>query len=197
MAFARARALGAGGAGDGERFLRFFRAYVGGWHHAREEGVLFPALVTEASLPGDRGPVAALVGQHHDLAALLDALAPLLRAPGLSPDEAMRTADLATRYARGLWAHIDAENSVLLPESAERLLRAGIRELESRMPSPEEDDVADDGVALAAAYPPVHDPGAFRGDGCVVCASFGTTCDGVEREWWSDSEWDEFPHRVG
>jgi hypothetical protein len=31
-----------------------------------------------------------------------------------------------------------------------------------------------------------------RGDGCVICPSYGVTCEGLEREWWNAHEWDEF-----
>jgi hemerythrin-like domain-containing protein len=41
-------AQGAGDAGDGAAFLRFFRLYTGRFHHAGEEDVLFPALAPAA-----------------------------------------------------------------------------------------------------------------------------------------------------
>jgi hypothetical protein len=30
-----------------------------------------------------------------------------------------------------------------------------------------------------------------RGGGCVLCPSYGITCDGLEREWWTELEWEE------
>jgi hypothetical protein len=47
------------------------------------------------------------------------------------------------------------------------------------------------GTTLLATYPPLHDAEAVRGGGCVLCPSYGTTCDGLEREWWTDLEWEE------
>ena len=123
---------------DGARFVSFFRLWAGHYHHAREEGVLFPALVEEAGLPGTRGPIAVLEADHRRMADLLERLAPLLTG---APEEALAGAraeqarDLATAYCRALWHHIDAENSVLFPESEDRLGRAGVTELPTREPT--------------------------------------------------------------
>jgi hypothetical protein len=32
----------------------------------------------------------------------------------------------------------------------------------------------------------------MRGDGCVFCPAFTTSCRGVEHEWWNEWEWEEF-----
>lgn len=45
---------------DGARFAAFFTEFAGHFHHDREEHVLFRALVSQADLPADRGPVHAL-----------------------------------------------------------------------------------------------------------------------------------------
>lgn len=181
----------------GARFVRFFRVFVGGYHHDREELVLFPALVREAGLPSDRGPIASFLAQHHELARQLTTLAALLDGPLASVEERRAVDELSRDYAHGLWRHIDAENSVLYPESTARLARAGVYELPERDMSDDEVAARADGERLVAAYPPVHDATALRGEGCVVCPSFGTTCDGVEREWWNESEWDEFADHLG
>jgi hypothetical protein len=51
------------------------------------------------------------------------------------------------------------------------------------------------GLALIARYPPERDAELHRGDGCVACPSYGTTCDGLEREWWTDLEWEDMWER--
>lgn len=191
------RLAGEAGAGDAEAFVGFFRLWAGQYHHAREEDVLFPALARELELPMERGPIAALTAQHHEMAAMLDALAPLLVAERPSPDEAERMRALATSYTRALWAHIDAENTVLLPESAERLARKGVRELDGRAPTEAERAAERHGRRLVSAHPPEPDPGAERGEGCIVCPSYGTRCDGLEREWWHEHEWEDFFERNG
>ncbi len=182
---------------DALRFGRFFQLYVGCFHHDREESVLFPALTGELGLPADRGPIAALLGQHHDLAACLSELEPLLASDRIDVADAESIVALARRYTRGLWHHLDAETSVLFPESEARLQRAGVFELESRSPLPAEAQAREDGRRLLHEFPPEPDPTIIRGDGCAVCPSYGSTCDGLERSWWNESEWEEFPDHLG
>ncbi len=39
--------------------------------------------------------------------------------------------------------------------------------------------------------------GILRGEGCVFYPNYGTTCEGIEREWWSELEWEDAYERVG
>jgi hypothetical protein len=169
---------------DAAAYLRFFRLYAGRFHHAREEDVLFPALIA-TEVPGDRGPLKVLLDAHHAMARMLDAMD-----GGITPA-------LADRYGRALLHHIDAENSVLFPESEIRLRSAGGASLPSRAPDGEEAAARADGERLAAKFPPSEFPGIFRGDGCVACAEYGDGCDGIEREWWSELEWEDMLERMG
>ena len=182
--------------GDGRAFLGFFRVFSGGFHHAREEDTLFPALVSETELPSDRGPVAAFLEQHHEMAVTLGEMEPLLLSPQLPPEGQSRLVALADRYAEALWQHIDAENTVLIPESEERLSRAGHLDLPSRPMTGAEAAAEAEGRRLVAAYPPTE-ADAIRGEGCVICPSYGGTCQGVEKEWWNENEWDEFSDHLG
>jgi hemerythrin-like domain-containing protein len=177
---------------DGTRFIRFFRRFAGDFHHAREEDVLFAALVERAELPADRGPIAAMVAQHVRLAGLLEQLEPLLAAAELDPPSQGRRQALAVSYSHALWHHIDAENSVLLPESEVRLRRSHILELPARPTTAEEQAARADGEWLLRKYPPLQDREILRGDGCVLCPSYGDSCRGLEREWWNEWEWEEF-----
>ena len=61
---------------------------------------------------------------------------------------------------------------------------AAVRELEARAET------------LLARYPARSDAGVVRGDGCVVCPSYGDACAGIEREWWNEWEWEEISERV-
>jgi hemerythrin-like domain-containing protein len=194
--FVDLRVRGEGDPADAPAFLAFFRLYAAGYHHAREEDVLFPALVKEAELPEAKGPVPALIAQHQAMAAMLGEVAPLLGAQLAGEGERARLVECATRYTRALWAHIDAENSVMLPESEKRLRRVGVLELDGRGPTVEEAAARDAGERLVLRYPPANDHAAVRGEGCVVCPSYGVDCDGVEREWWNESEWEEFPDHL-
>jgi len=171
------------GAEESAAYLRFFKLYAGRYHHAREEEVLFPALVA-TEVPGDRGPLKVLLDAHRAMARMLDRM------------DAGITEELADRYGRALLHHIDAENSVLFPESAIRL-RSAVQELASRDPDVDEEAAREEGEALAARYPPSDFPDLFRGDGCMACPAYGETCDGVEREWWSELEWEDALDRMG
>jgi len=188
--FARQLARGEAEAADGAGFVAFFRLYAGRFHHAREEDTLFVALERDAELPGDRGPLATIREDHHRMAGLLDDLEARVGGPGEGDVAAFET--VALEYTRQLWQHIDAENSVLLPESETRLRRHGVFELPSRDPSREEEEARVVGERLLLRYPPVHEPEVMRGDGCVFCPAFTSSCRGIEHEWWNEWEWEEF-----
>ncbi len=177
---------------DGRRFATFFTEFAGHFHHDREERVFLDALVTDAELPRDRGPVNAVAHEHAQMEEWLCEMKPFLEQRPQSKDDRVRLRALATRYSHALWRHIDAENSVLYPEGAERLRRCGIRELPDRPMSEPEAAAREDGAALLVRYPPVEDVALTRGDGCFMCRAHGVTCDGLEAEWWTELEWDEF-----
>ncbi len=195
-AFVTARLAGGGDPADGARFMAFFRRYAGDFHHDKEEVVLFQALAERAELPADRGPIAALTREHRRMGVLLEALEARLGASLSSEEDRQQLQTLAVDYSRSLWRHIDAENSVLFPEGQERLRRFHIRELPSRPMTAQEAAAHEAGLALLALYPPYHDAEVHRGDGCVACPSFGTTCDGLEREWWTELEWEDMWERM-
>jgi hemerythrin-like domain-containing protein len=195
-AFVTLRLAGQGDPADGARFLAFFRRYAGDFHHDKEEAVLFRALSEKAELPADRGPLPALTGQHRHMGGLLDELEHRMGAP-LTTDLACQSLQAAAvAYSRALWRHIDAENSVLFPEGEERLRRCHVRELPSRSMTDEECEAHAWGLALVNVYPPQHDPEVHRGDGCIACPSYGTDCEGLEKEWWTELEWEDFEERM-
>jgi hemerythrin-like domain-containing protein len=167
-------------------FVHFFRVYVGGFHHDREEKVLFPALVEHAEVPADRGPISVIAAEHRESTAMVDDL----EAVASEPSEA---AGVARRLAHHLWEHIDKEDSVLLPESEQRLIRGGLAELEGRPPTPDEEAALEIGERLIERFPPLDDPEVIRGDGCIACSAFAVSCGGIEKEWWND--WEHEYHR--
>ncbi len=195
-AFVTARLAGLGNPADGARFMAFFRRFAGDFHHDKEEQVLFRALVDQAEIPEERGPVAAITGEHQHMARLLDGLEPLLGASLHAEADRTRLQALAVDYSHSLWRHMDAENSVLFPEGRERLRRFHIQELPSRPMTAAEEQAQEAAVTLLTTYPPEHDPTVHRGDGCVACPSYGTTCDGLEQEWWTDLEWEDMYDRM-
>jgi hemerythrin-like domain-containing protein len=181
-----------GGVEDFARFLEFFRLYAGAFHHACEEHALFPALVERAHLPGDRGPLAVLTGDHRRLSEQLDQIERLLEGGLIHQHDRRAAIRLATDYTRALEHHIDAENSVLFPESEARLRKQGVLELQGRQPTVEETAAKRIGEELLLRHPPSPDATTIRGDGCVLCPAMGEGCAGLEVEWWNEWEWEEF-----
>jgi len=167
-------------------FVQFLSVYVGGYHHEREEQVLFPALVERAEVPGDRGPIPVMLADHRASAAMVGEF----EAARADPEAA---ADVARRLAHHLWEHTDKEDSVLFPEAEQRLIRGGVADLEGRPPTVEEEAARLLGEQLTERFPPLEDPDAIRGDGCVACSAFTVTCGGIEKEWWND--WEHEYHR--
>lgn len=196
VTFAARCLAGAGLAADAAGYLRFFRLYAGRYHHAREEAVLFPALVRETGAPGDRGPIAVLQADHRAMEGLLEELAAVAEHVGAA-EGARAFEALAVRYATALLHHIDAENSVLLPEAAARFRGAVVLELPGREPDAEEAAARDEGERLVRAHPPVDVTGFDRGEGCCACPAYGNPCEGIEREWWSELEWEDARDRLG
>lgn len=130
------------------------------------------------------------------MAAILAGIEAILAREPLGGGDPAELREATRHYSHELWAHIDAENSVLLPESEERLRQNGVHELPCREPDEQERSAARTGEALVSIYPPME-PDVIRGDGCVMCPAYGPRCGGVEREWWNDNEWDEFDEHIG
>jgi hemerythrin-like domain-containing protein len=171
---------------DTADFVRFLRVYVGGYHHEREEQVLFRALVERAEIPADRGPLPVMLAEHEASAAMVDELEAVVGEP-------QAAAAIARRLAHHLWEHADKEDSVLFPEAEQRLIRSGVANLEGRPPTAEEEAARVLGERLTERFPPLDDHEVIRGDGCVACSAFAVTCGGIEKEWWND--WEHEYHR--
>ena len=180
---------GAAPSADGVAIIECLESYAGGWHHEREEHVLFDALAT--ILPADRGPIAVMLADHHALAKSLASMRAALAA-----DDASAFETLTSDYTRMLWAHIDVENSVLFPESEIQLRRSGIRELPSLPPPEATNGIVERAQELIAKYPGADAADVIRGEGCVMCPSYGDTCSGLEREWWNEWQWEELDEHV-
>jgi hemerythrin-like domain-containing protein len=190
-AYAGLFAKGTSDPADGFAFLSFFEIYVGRWHHEREESLLFPALERDAQLPADRGPIPVLLADHASGSQALDAMR-----DALSNDERAEFERIAREYTRALWSHIDAENSVLFPESEQQLRRNQIHELPLPVAPDDVREAAARADALIERYGEGDTPDVIRGAGCVMCAAYGESCRGVEHEWWNEWQWEEFDEHV-
>ena len=182
-----------GTAAEAREYVEFFSCFAGEWHHEREEQVLVPSLVEALHLPATTGPIAVLLEDHRRMASLLGAMRRLAADTDFDRD-AWR--GVAAPYVQTLLAHLDMENSVLFPECELRLRRGGVRELTSRSISERERRSFAAGNALALLHPPLENLDQIRGEGCVMCPSYGDSCAGIEREWWNEWEWEERDEHV-
>jgi len=103
------------------RFVTFIREFADEAHHAKEEDILFAALV-EHGLPARAGPIAVMLAEHEQGRALVRRLRD--RA-GARADWALADREdvhaSAHAYADLLRAHIQKEDGVLYPMARQRL----------------------------------------------------------------------------
>ncbi len=105
-------------------FVIFFRDYLDQWHHAKEEQLLFPAMIG-AGLPA--GLVKSQQEEHERGRELLAGLASLCEGTGrLTLRELGSLRELSDGYSRIVAQHIAREDQVLFP-MVERLLSADQR----------------------------------------------------------------------
>jgi hemerythrin-like domain-containing protein len=125
-----ARLMARGEYGNYRFFLEavdFIRNYADRFHHAKEEDVLFEALVTNG-MPRSNSPVAAMLVEHDQGRALVNALE-LAANDALAgrPGQDAAIAENALGYLELLREHIDKEDGILYP-LAERLIPDGMRD---------------------------------------------------------------------
>jgi hemerythrin-like domain-containing protein len=102
--------------------LEFFQTFADKCHHAKEEGLLFPALEAKGILKSG-GPIGIMLSEHTKGRALIQTLAELTSAYASDPRGAgQRWAQAARSYVYLLRGHIDKENNVLF-KIAEGVLR--------------------------------------------------------------------------
>lgn len=101
--------------------IDFIRGYADGWHHAKEEVHLFPAL-TAAGMPKGGGPVGVMLHEHEIGRSYVRAMSASL-GPAAAGDDTARKALVraALAYADLLEAHIAKEDGILF-EMADRIL---------------------------------------------------------------------------
>lgn len=103
------------------QFVTYLRKFVDGWHHHKEEDLLFDAL-ERGPLPRDTGPLACMYADHDAGRQHVGMLAELAAASGpLDEEELAILRRTVMGYVRLLSGHIVKEDDVLYP-MAERLL---------------------------------------------------------------------------
>jgi hemerythrin-like domain-containing protein len=103
------------------RFVTFIREFADAHHHAKEEDLLFTAMV-EAGFPRDGGPIAVMLHEHDQGRAQVRVLAEVAAAPTpWSAADRERLHGAALGYADLLRAHIHKEDAILYPLAEARL----------------------------------------------------------------------------
>ncbi|RNC71341.1 MAG: cation-binding protein [Desulfuromonadales bacterium] len=110
-----------------EEAVDFIRSYADRFHHAKEEDVLFEALVTNG-MPRENSPVAAMLMEHDRGRAYVRAMEEAARS-ARAGDTAQNAviADNAQGYLTMLREHIDKEDTILYP-LAERVIPETMRD---------------------------------------------------------------------
>ena len=206
IAFHREFEQGKAALADLAGYAVFFRDYADAYHHGKEEQILmvqFPALGIDSESP----PLRMLREEHRGNKILIEKFFQFAAqtTPLSDMDKEILRQSIFT-YVIGLWEHIDKEDSVLFAEANLRFkgmlaqtLDKNFLEFEARMGQPGNLDIPaleSNMRGLFLRFPPVEElPGVLRGEGCVSCRHYGGPCQGVEKEWWSEHEWEDFFER--
>lgn len=102
-------------------FVRFLREYADHAHHAKEEDILFAAIVEEGLFPVDMGPVTVMLDEHAQGRHATQELADLAEQTTLSPADRRHLVEVASGYVALLRHHIAKEDGVLFPLAGARL----------------------------------------------------------------------------
>jgi hemerythrin-like domain-containing protein len=102
-------------------FVDVLRGLVEGDHHAREEELLFSALIDDGGLSAMGGPIAVLHVEHAEARRLLRRLAELAAIPSWGREHRRVLGATARAYAALLCEHMAKEDRVVYPLAASRL----------------------------------------------------------------------------
>jgi hemerythrin-like domain-containing protein len=150
--------------GDDARWIiEFIRKFADGCHHAKEEGVLFPAMIA-AGIPAQGGPVAVMLGEHNQGRAAVKAMDAAVAGFGSDQGALEAFASAAFAYSTLLSNHIFKENNVLfrmadqiIPASRDAEMVAAYEEHEAKVTGPGEHERFQAMIdALEQAYPGTH-----------------------------------------
>jgi len=130
--------------GDARSIIEFIRKFADGCHHAKEEGVLFPAMIA-AGIPSQGGPVAVMLDEHDQGRAAVKAMDAAVAGFGSDQGALEAFASAAFAYTSLLTNHIFKENNVLfrmadqvIPASQDAEMVAAYDEHEARVTGPGE-----------------------------------------------------------
>ncbi len=119
---------------EAEFFLKaaeFSQGFADGCHHRKEEGALFPAMVS-SGLPRESGPISVMLAEHEEGRRLTRAMRAAAERMGAGDPRAV--GDVMTHaaaYAALLRSHIAKEDGVLFPMADQVIVPAEAARLET------------------------------------------------------------------
>ena len=104
-----------------EVYLRFFtgttvfiKNFADGYHHQKEEGILFPAMI-ENGLSKDAGPIAVMLAEHEEGRRLTQKMRQALERLQTTDASRSELVQNALSYVKLLRQHIYKEDNILFP----------------------------------------------------------------------------------
>ncbi|MCX6154217.1 MAG: hemerythrin domain-containing protein [Candidatus Kapabacteria bacterium] len=102
---------------DAQNIIDFIRIFADKFHHGKEEGLYFPAMV-EAGFSNEFGPVAVMLSEHVEGRSYVSMMQEAISGDVL---DKQKYAKGASSYAFLLTSHIDKEDNILYPMGDGRL----------------------------------------------------------------------------
>jgi hemerythrin-like domain-containing protein len=112
--------------GELSKLLNFIRNFADGFHHAKEETYLFPAL-EQAGIRDENGPLAFLRNEHETERILLSDLASAVNEYRYDPTSSGKIVFTALQFKDHLIEHMEQEDAILF-RLAEEMLDNGIKD---------------------------------------------------------------------
>ena len=177
-------------------FTQLFTEFLEGYHFKKETEIVFDSLF-QLGIPVSKGPMYyyELEHDHHkEDTKHLEKFASLKSWSDTEKDEVV---EISEKFCAEVWEHIDKEDSVVFPEVEERVKGKIVKGIEEKHVEFEKKidraSFLNKGRELITKYKPVDKlHNVIRGDGCVSCRYYGEGCSGIEHEWWSEHEWEDF-----
>lgn len=150
------------------RFVTFISRFADGWHHGKEEDILFAAMV-ERGFSREAGPVAVMLMEHDRGRAYVAALRQLAeKDEPWTDDDRRRLIEAARGYSGLLHNHIHKEDAILYPMAEQHLSPEVMQGVDSACAAYEESRtgaeherltaIGDELVRRYAAGAPAHRP---------------------------------------
>lgn len=181
---------------DLQKFLMLIKEFDRNIHHEKEEKILFVAF-DEVEIDINSKPLKFLREEHQGTEEFIVQAQKIIEE---QDSDAMTK--LVHQLCHDTWKHIDKENSVIFREARGRIRGKTLQKANDKLASYNQEHenqiktLWQQAQELIEKYPPIDElDDLIRSDGCLVCDNYGLGCQGIEYEWWSELEWEDFKAR--